>query len=154
MCVIQLYPLQLGKTSNYTQICWNHLPKPVPRWQESEAARGELNGTKRQKCYCQHPSKADNNPPGVFCTSCHQGQAERTKKNHCPKGIVSVFERQRKHHNMKWKNWCYHSLNTAEERGYYSQTTPHHLPPPLFAQLFTSPAPLYTPLIDQSGNHS
>lgn len=38
--------------------------------------------------------------------------------------------------NMKWKNWCYHSLNTAEERGYCSQTIHNHSSSPLSAHLF------------------
>lgn len=153
--MIGLYPFLLGKRSNCTQICWYHLPKLVPelptcfeesRRQKSEAARGEFHGINRQKHYCQNPSKLTTTFKECSVLPVNKVR-HKGKKNPSPKAIVPVFERQRKHPNVKWKNWCYHSPNTAEERGYYSQIVPHHSPPPLSAQLFTLSALLYTPLI-------
>lgn len=121
--VIRLYPFLLGKTNKHRSVDIN-FPKSVPelptgfeesRWQESEPVRGEFHGINRHKYRWLEPQQADSNLPRQIRSSCQQAQAERKKKS-LPKSNP----------NMKWKNWCYHSLNTAEERGYYSQTIRHH----------------------------
>lgn len=157
VCVTGLYPFYLGKTSNCTQICWHHLQNPVselttcfkePRWQESEAAWGEFHGINRQKHYCQNHGNVTTTFQECFVLPVNKvrqkEEKKKKKKNRCPKAIISVFERQKKHPNMKWNNWCYHSPNTAEERGYYSQTIPHHSPPPLCSAFHFFSSPTYT----------